>query len=129
MLSHRTSRQGENLQKLRGGGKRGGRQRGSKQTKGGEAQEKNGYAGSSCSGRAAPPQAACHSGTVLPFLDMSLAVKVSCSMLNCFVSVSFVSDGCVLGPSSLYLIRLCVSASLPGSGGWGCCSTHERCSY
>ncbi|KAL3971387.1 aspartyl-tRNA(Asn)/glutamyl-tRNA(Gln) amidotransferase subunit A [Sarotherodon galilaeus] len=34
---------------------RGGRQRGSKQTKGGEAQEKNGYAGSSCSGRAPAP--------------------------------------------------------------------------
>lgn len=46
---------GQTCKSCGGGGKRGGRQRGSKQTKGGEAQEKNGYAGSSCSGRAAPP--------------------------------------------------------------------------
>lgn len=70
----------------KGGGGVGWQAEGFGSDKGWKGWEKDGYAGSSCSGRAAALQAACHSGKVLPFLDMSLAGRVSCSMLNCFVS-------------------------------------------
>lgn len=103
----------------------------------GSGWEKNGYAGSSCSGRAAALQAACHSGTALPLLDMSLAGRVSCSMLNCFVSPqAFILDvrfclraWFVMGvyESPPQLACLCVPAGL-SEGGWGVLvDTRERC--
>lgn len=53
-------------------------------------------AGSWCPGCAAAPQAACHSDATPPLLDMSLAGRVPCSVLNCFVSVR-----AILKPRSL----------------------------
>lgn len=54
-------------------------------------QGEDGNAGSSCPGRAAALSAAWRSDATPPLLDMSLAGRPSCSMLNCFVSVRAVS--------------------------------------
>lgn len=103
----------------------------------GSGSEKNGNAGSSCTGCAAALQAACHSDATPPLLDMSLAGRVSCSMLNCFVSVrAFLGDSFTLGLWTVTFVcskapptHLPVCAREPVGGGmgqWVCWLTHVR---
>lgn len=100
----------------------------------GSGSGKNGNAGSSCSGRAATLQAACHSGTAPRHLDMSLAGKVSCSMLNCFVSPHFYFGIWLL----FFIFNIKTLPSLPRllvcrpANQWGVVmlvDPRERCSY